>query len=685
MKRNLFKWLDFKITNRCNNNCIYCGVKQDPPDFKDKLSADTISNALFSALNLSFSHFALLGGEPSLRKDFDIMLRPLQEGKRFDTLMGITNLLIFNDQMYEEIFKTNTNTAQIVVSFDNLNYPNYKNQDPKKILKYIGKIKEIAKNYSNLGERKVHIHTVISRENFDHILDHVNFFNKMGIDVSLALVEPFIIVNSKTKDKGYNIFTYDEIKLIIDQLKSLDEQKNLSWANKILLKYIEKYLNREFYNTKICTAGRSHIIIESNGYVYPCLTESYPKGLYFGNIKQEPFEKIYNKMNSFKCEKKFYQTCWDHFLWTALEDLYNKPSTKKVPTNSTNKNYFNSKNKKSNKLSNSNYQSNSKIINNEQNIIDPLDLPKKLVIEISAKCNLNCIMCGFNSNSNFYGEFMNSNLFDKIIENKYFFNKLEEIRLNGRGESTIHPFFISFLKKIRRRFKNCKITLFTNLMFPNFHIINEIMQNKVILFISVDGHNKDLYEKIRLGAKFNILLERLDYLRNYKNKYIVSTIQASNIKYLYNLAEFARDYKANIIFNVFRSDDIKIKNQFKKIIFENRKIIIEAFKKIRENIKGINILIPDQITGISIPQDLSNTISSASLTKCPNAHYEIMIAYNGIVYPCNMFNPYKLGDINKTSIKSIWNGFENRSFLKIYKSLDYCQNCSFLTSKEGDF
>ncbi|MHA1230065.1 MAG: radical SAM protein [Candidatus Helarchaeota archaeon] len=687
MKESSFKWLDFKITNRCNNKCMYCGVKQDPPGAKDVLNAETIAKTLDNALNIGFSHFALLGGEPSLRNDFDILLKPLQKGSRFNTLMIITNLLIFNERMYCECFKTNSDIAQIVVSLDSLKIPNYKNQNPRKILKHIDKIQEIAKNYSNLGERKVHIHSVISRENFDRLIEHVNFFDELGLDVSLAFVEPFKIVNSNSeiKNDDFNVFSVDEINKVISQLKLLDAQNKLSWANKVLLDYIIKVMNRNLINFKECTAGINHVIIESNGYVYPCLTESYNRGLNFGNIRQESFKEIYLKMSSFKCESNFSQTCWDHFLWTHLERLYNDSNRLKIIKNdSKNTNPKGKKYKyKRQHLNSSDISSNQSNVRDKFEIISPLNLPDKLVIEISAKCNLNCIMCGFNTRSNFHGGFISEDIIDRILTEKRFFKKLKEIRLNGRGESTLHPKFINIINKLKKKYKKQSLTIFTNLMFPNNQILDEILKNKLYLFISIDGPTKNIYENIRIGANYNKLIERMELLQNYKNKFIVATIQIANLNYLYDLSKFAWKYGADIIFNVFRTDNKAIREQFRSMIIRNYDRIVNDFIRMKNDFPDISILIPDQICGISIPNYVNTAISCGCIKECPNAFNEIMIAYDGNVYPCNMFNPYNLGNVLEDPIEKIWNGFKNRTFLKIYKNLEYCKNCSFLIERRG--
>jgi MoaA/NifB/PqqE/SkfB family radical SAM enzyme len=314
----VFKWLDFKITNRCNNNCLYCS-NQDPLEYSEKIPSETIRNSISDALELSFTHFAFLGGEPSIRENVEQLFTPLHKhGNDVYCVMAITNMHFFNEQLYHSIFKSKSRLAQIVASIDSLKEPNYKNQNTVQTLQYLDQIQEIANHYSGYGQREIHIHSVISRENLHNVYDHVMFFLKKNIQVSLAIVEPHLLTENPTR---YNEFSQKEINIIVNQLKKLETEGNLNWANKVLLNYIITYIIDGRKEGFKCTAGKKHVIIESDGYVYPCLTESYRRGLKYGNILNESFHTIYDNMKEFMCESAHHQTCWDHYLWTELDKL----------------------------------------------------------------------------------------------------------------------------------------------------------------------------------------------------------------------------------------------------------------------------------------------------------------------------------------------------------------------------
>src|SRR6056297_1771802 len=161
----LFKWLDFKITNRCNNNCAYCGGHNDPPSAREMIPFSAIENTLTDALEANFSYICFLGGEPSIREDIEEVIKVVGNAPQVH-LRVITNLKRFRKSMYEELFSTESCDAEVVASFENFQTPNYKRVDAKTSMGRIDKIHEMAQEFqSDLSDpgktRSVSIHSVI--------------------------------------------------------------------------------------------------------------------------------------------------------------------------------------------------------------------------------------------------------------------------------------------------------------------------------------------------------------------------------------------------------------------------------------------------------------------------------------------------------------------------------------------
>jgi len=313
-----FKWLDFKITNRCNNNCVYCEGENDPPSHPEKLSFEVIKNTLEDALNSNFNYFCFLGGEPSIREDIVDIIKVV--GNTPDIhLRLITNLKIYRKEMYEALFDTASCDAEVVASFENFSYPNYKRVNPKISMERIEKIHDLAKKfekkYNNKKVRSISLHSVISRENYYKIEEFVDYYFERGIDITMGLVCPSFF---KKEPKSYNEFRKTEIQKVIDQLNNLEGKGRLNFANSVLRDFLKLYTFGKFSHRSDCWAGKKQVIINSDGEVFPCISESYLSSKRYGNIKNQRFKHILNKLEHFRCSMDPNSACWDHFLWDRL-------------------------------------------------------------------------------------------------------------------------------------------------------------------------------------------------------------------------------------------------------------------------------------------------------------------------------------------------------------------------------
>jgi MoaA/NifB/PqqE/SkfB family radical SAM enzyme len=106
--------------------------------------------------------------------------------------------------------------------------------------------------------------------------------------------------------------------MVVNQLNDLESEGKLNFANKVLRDFLKIYSFGKFSHKKDCWGGKKEIIINSDGEVYPCISESYLSPRKFGNIKNERFKVILDRLNNFKCSMEPNSACWDHFLWDRL-------------------------------------------------------------------------------------------------------------------------------------------------------------------------------------------------------------------------------------------------------------------------------------------------------------------------------------------------------------------------------
>jgi len=303
---------------------------------------------------------------------------------------------------------------------------------------------------------------------------------------------------------------------------------------------------------------------------------------------------------------------------------------------------------------------------------------EEIIVELSYNCNLSCCMCGFGKDVNPYNKskFLTFEKYKTILHQ--IGDKTKTIRLNGRGESTIHPDFVDILNYTRDKYAKININLFSNFSFNNKRILEALINNKVQLFISMDSPVAKELTEIRKGARFQYIEENIKNLNYLPNRpFIIFTIQEANFHRIYDIAKFAYDNNCQILYNTIRRDEGI--ETFIDGVNENEQSIINQFQKVKELYSNSNLqfLYPDQLAGIQL-KVLNPTQTHGTMNSCPALDRELCIFYDGTVTPCNMFNPYVFGNIFKQSLNEIWSTKERIDFLSTYKSHYYCNNCANL-------
>jgi len=165
------------------------------------------------------------------------------------------------------------------------------------------------------------------------------------------------------------------------------------------------------------------------------------------------------------------------------------------------------------------YQQKKIVINKNNPSID--------VIEINKNCNLDCIMCktSLSKRPDFN---MSLNLFENILK------KMKRLGLNFTtlhtiGEPLMNKNLFKYFELLRKY--KIKIFLSTNVIPLNEkNIIKLLKWTDIIhtLRFSIDGATKDVYEKIRLNGKFNMLIRNLDTFKKMNNR-IIRNIHINSI------------------------------------------------------------------------------------------------------------------------------------------------------------
>ncbi len=167
--------------------------------------------------------------------------------------------------------------------------------------------------------------------------------------------------------------------------------------------------------------------------------------------------------------------------------------------------------------------------------------PRRLSIVLTSECSINCIMCERKSN-NFT---LPRKTLKQIID---FFPYLDSIMWQG-GEVFIVDYFRDFFIEAAK-YPQLVQEVNTNGLLITEEWAEAIAKANTRLIFSIDSTDKDTYEYIRKGAKFEVLIKNMAMLKEAAKTYkktesgnIVNVVvMRCNYKELYNFIDFALRY-----------------------------------------------------------------------------------------------------------------------------------------------
>lgn len=148
------------------------------------------------------------------------------------------------------------------------------------------------------------------------------------------------------------------------------------------------------------------------------------------------------------------------------------------------------------------------------------DFPLYLLIEPASMCNLRCKMC-----------FQQDNFFDNkknmgFIDLDFYKNLIDQAVAGGtkaltmasRGEPLLNKNFDKMLEYANGKFFELKVN--TNATLMNEEKSHMLLSNDITdLVFSVDSAEKEQYENIRVGGKFDVVVKNIKKFKEIKEKY----------------------------------------------------------------------------------------------------------------------------------------------------------------------
>lgn len=149
--------------------------------------------------------------------------------------------------------------------------------------------------------------------------------------------------------------------------------------------------------------------------------------------------------------------------------------------------------------------------------------PSMMEFELDTTCNLECTMCSGEFSSSIRKNRENLPALTSPYDEKFvdelesFIPYLHETRFSG-GEPFLVPVYLKMWDKIIASNPRCLISLQTNGTVMNERIKAVLQKGRFEIGVSLDSINKEVFESIRVNAKFERVMENVHFFSDYCKK-----------------------------------------------------------------------------------------------------------------------------------------------------------------------
>ena len=218
--------------------------------------------------------------------------------------------------------------------------------------------------------------------------------------------------------------------------------------------------------------------------------------------------------------------------------------------------------------------------------------PRRMTVSLISTCNLRCKMCPYDKDRLFK---LSKYQVDDIIEMLPY---IEEVEWNG-GEAFLFKYFNELLDAAYKN--NVKQYVTSNGLLINDVYAEKIVKYDIDLTLSIDSVDKELYEHIRCGAKFDLLLQRIEKINYFAKKFnkkvnlsINSVLSKYNYKHeknFFDIINFAKKHGfSNVRISIDQFD--KDKELISNILFDFNKYRTSLIKLAQDLDIGLQFIMP---------------------------------------------------------------------------------------------
>jgi MoaA/NifB/PqqE/SkfB family radical SAM enzyme len=313
-------------------------------------------------------------------------------------------------------------------------------------------------------------------------------------------------------------------------------------------------------------------------------------------------------------------------------------------------------------------------------------MPTFMTMNMDNQCNLRCIMCTRRkySEEDFNACSYDFKTFRKVADEV--FPYLRWAQLTTAGEPLMAESFREQLK-IAKKY-SVKVDLVTNATLLDDDLINEILSVTNCLKVSIDGATKETYESIRIGAKFEQVIENIGRFNYFRRKIqqdrrprlvLLYVLMRRNIEEIPQFMKLAKELEAE---SVSATHVVIHQKKMKKESLVYHKELANYYMMVAQkkaNELNLHLDIPPLFNTVyDVQSTRSNNNLRSEFKICPFLWKGAYIEWNGDVAPCCIPGHPVMGNVGEKSFREIWNNElyqEMRRRLYIDNPFDCCKHC----------
>lgn len=283
-----------------------------------------------------------------------------------------------------------------------------------------------------------------------------------------------------------------------------------------------------------------------------------------------------------------------------------------------------------------------------------------LSLEVTQRCNSNCLYCFSNSSPETLDEIPVDKLIEIIEEYEALENKVAYDRYDGKklesqivitgGEFLLHKQWRAFFSYLTKR--KIPFIAATNGIQLNPEIVDFLSSTSIkLLQISLDGV-KEQDNRLRNPLSTNKVIDNIKYISNtkFKKKVVIkSTLTQYNIDSMDELILFCKKLGLQLNFGFVQI--LGRAMEYKNIALSSKQI------------HSVNVKITEKFPEIPLPVMFSHSECPLDIDKEPMS---FRVAANGDIYPCASFHE-KFFSIGNVYQNTLLEAVESRRFSEIQK------------------